>query len=200
MGQLVWIPAVGYLLGSLPVGVWAARLRGATDPRSAGSGGSGATNVLRVDGAAPAAAVLVLDVAKGAAAVLLARRLAGGVDDWTVAATAAAAVLGHLYPVFASFRGGKGVATSAGAALLLDPWAAAAGALSFMAVLAVDRRVSAGSLTAVAVFAGAILLRHGASPLLAFALAATFLVVFAHRSNIGRIAAGSEPRLFRGGR
>ena len=110
--------AVGYLLGSLPFGYWAGRLRG-IDLRLAGSGNTGATNVMRVLGLKVGVPVMALDIAKGAAAVVIARALS--TDDIVPVLAAAAAVTGHMYPLFLGFRGGKGVATGAGTMIALVP-------------------------------------------------------------------------------
>jgi len=184
---------LGFLLGSIPSGVLLARLAG-VDPRRGGSGNIGATNVARLAGLRFGIATLLADAGKGAAAVLVAR-LTG--QSETVAASAGlAAVLGHLYSPSLGFRGGKGVATSAGSLLVLVPAAALGCIATFAVVLGFDRRVSVASVSGalVAPIASG-LLQGWATPSTAAATAMALLVVTRHRSNLRRLLAGTEPRI-----
>ena len=175
-----------------------------SDVRGHGSGNPGAANMLRTFGWRPALAVLALDAAKGYGPALLAPSLLPG-DSVPAAglglAAGAAATLGHCYPLFAGFRGGKGVATATGAFLATYPAAAAGGAAVFAALLVLTRYVSAASIGAAAAMPAILLaLRHGpdggAPPsdvYLAAALAA--FIAFTHRSNLSRLRRGREPRI-----
>lgn len=196
----------GYLAGSCPTAVPISRRLYGSDVRGHGSGNPGATNMLRAFGWRPALAVLALDAAKGYIPALLASRLAGDgpVPASTLGlAAGAAATLGHCYPVFAGFRGGKGVATAAGAVLATHPGAAAGGLAVFAALLALSRYVSAASVGAAAAMPAILLALRtrpdaGAPPedvYLAAALAA--FIVFTHRSNLARLRRGREPRCLR---
>lgn len=182
--------ALGYLLGAIPFGLVLTRLAGKGDIRAVGSGNIGATNVLRAGGKGLAAATLVLDTLKATAAVLLARYLMPG----TEAFAAAGALIGHLYPVWLRFRGGKGVATFLGLLIPLFPIGAVVYAIVWLVALALIRISSvAGMLAAVsAPIAAAVLGQQALFPmLLGFAL----LVVWRHHENIARLRAGTEPRI-----
>ncbi|HUP21649.1 MAG TPA: glycerol-3-phosphate 1-O-acyltransferase PlsY [Thermoanaerobaculia bacterium] len=192
---------VAYLLGSISWSYLIVRVLRGVDIRTVGSRNPGATNVLRVAGPVPAAAALLLDAGKGAAAVVFARWLEASTP--VVAAVGVAAVLGHLYPVFFGFRGGKGVATAAGTLAMLAPWAVLCCLALFVVLVAWTRYVSVGSVaTAVAcplfvlVFG---LVGWNADPrwpwLFAGVLVIGLLIVFKHRENLGRLAAGTEKKL-----
>ena len=197
----VSVVVLAYLLGSIPFGYLIVRLRGGGDVRETGSGGTGATNVTRRAGRAAGLATLVLDALKGAAAALLARYLLAdgfGVNWWVVAA-ALAAVLGHVFPVWLRFRGGKGVATGLGVFLSLAPLAVLCALPVFVLVVWATRYVSLGSMTAAAllpVFVWLLGPRAGSGgslrPVLAAAAAGGALVIFMHRANIGRLLRGTE--------
>jgi glycerol-3-phosphate acyltransferase PlsY len=191
----VLIVAAGYLAGSLPFGYWIAR-RAGHDVRATGSGNIGATNVARVLGRGAGLATFALDAIKGAIAPA-AGFLAGAPIGWCAAA-AVAAVVGHCWPVFLGFRGGKGVATLVGAFTALDPVATSASGLVFATGLGLWRMVSVASLGLAAsliVFEG---LRHGWGDARTTAAAAgCLLVAVRHRANLGRVARGTEPRLGR---
>lgn len=185
--------AAAYLLGSIPFSFLVARRYGIADVRRTGSGNVGASNVMRVAGKAAGALAFVLDASKGAAAALLAQVLQ---PDTPLAAQAAvAAVVGHLFPVWLGFRGGKGVATGAGAFLPLAPWPTLGALASFALLLALFRYVSLASLGATLVLVAALLL-SGAPPAVAWAGAAVGALVFVrHHENIARLLAGNERRI-----
>jgi glycerol-3-phosphate acyltransferase PlsY len=183
--------AAAYLLGSIPFSYLVARRRG-IDVRTVGSGNVGATNVLRTAGRAAGLTAFALDFLKGAAATYLARTVLGG-TSWPALA-AAAAVFGHMYPVWLSFRGGKGVATGAGAFLLLVPVPTALALLAFAASAVLTRYVSVGSVLGACVLAGTSFLA-GPPPVAWSATAVALLVVWKHRGNLRRIVTGTENRL-----
>ena len=183
--------AAGYLLGSVPFGLLLTRLTGAGDLRAIGSGNIGATNVLRTGRKGLAAATLLLDLAKGFAAVVLARHFAG---DGLAAFAGAAAVLGHCFPVWLRFRGGKGVATLMGVCLGLAWPIGLAYAVVWLGMLALTRISSLGGMSAaVAAPFAALALGFQLEAAVLAALAA--LVLWLHRANIGRLREGTEPRI-----
>jgi glycerol-3-phosphate acyltransferase PlsY len=186
------LPAVAYLLGSLPFGLWLARSEG-VDLRSVGSGNIGATNVLRTTGRLLAAVVVLLDAGKGVVAVWLARSLSGEPD--VMVGCALAVVVGHVWPIWAGFRGGKGVATTAGAWSLVVPVAVVWSVVVFGSVLAMTRIVSAGSLAAAVALPIATALFDGRRVPTAGALALAALITWRHRANIVRLASWTEPRI-----
>lgn len=180
-----------YLVGAIPFGFLAGRLRG-VDVRRAGSGNIGATNVWRLLGPAMGLGVLGLDLAKGALPLFL-WRLAGGEGAWAEGALALAPVLGHVFSPFLRFRGGKGVATAAGAFFSLLPFTMPVGLASFAVAFALFRYVSLSSLSAALAVATSALLR--ASPERSLpALLAAGLIFWTHRENIRRLLRGEEPR------
>ena len=181
---------LAYLLGSVPFGIVMARLFGLGDLRRIGSGNIGATNVLRTGNRLAAFLTLVGDAGKGAAAVLIARA-ALGPDAAQVAA--AAALLGHAFPVYLGFRGGKAVATFLGTLLALAPPLGAALCLVWLATAATSRISSLAALAAAAVAPICALWLHPDAVLLASMLG--LLVVILHRANIRRLRAGEEPRI-----
>jgi glycerol-3-phosphate acyltransferase PlsY len=187
---------VAYLLGSIPFGVIIGKLWAGIDIRTVGSGNSGATNVFRTLGLAPAALVLAGDLAKGIAAVLIARLVSDSPLIASLAATAA--VAGHSWPAFAGFRGGRGVATGAGALFLLSPIAGAA-ALIGLVVVAVFRYVSLGSIVGTTAGMLAVVVLATAGKLdpayLLFGVIAAILIIARHQANIGRLLRGEEHRL-----
>src|SRR5580700_2817206 len=188
--------AAGYLIGSVPFGLIVGKAVGGLDVRDFGSGNMGTANVLRTVGARAGAITFALDVGKGAAAIGLAR--AWGADPATQAAAGLAACVGHSWPVFARFRGGKAVATAFGALVLVSPEAAAWATVGGLGALAMSHTMSVGSLTATGTATlGAGLessRRHDAVPFVFTALAST-LVIVRHSANIRRIARGEEPQL-----
>ena len=185
--------AIGYLLGSIPFGLILTRVAGRGDVRAIGSGNIGATNVLRTGSKGLAAATLILDCLKATAAILIARRLFGPDVD---AFAAAGALVGHLYPVWLKFRGGKGVATLLGILIPLLPMAAIVYAVVWIGLLLLVRISSAAGIAAAvsAPVSAALLGERSLFPmLLGFAL----LVVWKHRANLVRLKAGTEPRIGR---
>ena len=188
---------VGYAIGSLPFGVWLGRAKSGLDVRDHGSGSMGTTNVLRIAGPAAGAAVFILDVAKGGVAVVVARSL--GADEAGEIAAGLAAVVGHSWPVFAHFRGGKSVATAFGGLLVLSPVGSVTAVVGGLSALAASRRMSVGSLTATSaatVGAGAEWAagRSDGAPF-AYAVAVTALIFVRHAPNLRRLMAGTEPKL-----
>ena len=147
--RFLWIPAAAYLLGSIPFGLLLSKLFGAGDVRQAGSGNVGATNVARVAGPLAGILTLALDAAKGSAAVWLAAHFTGDSAIWMVTA-GLASLIGHCYPVWLRFRGGKGVATAAGMFLVICPPALIGSVLTFLLVVWFWRYVSLGSIAAAA--------------------------------------------------
>ena len=195
---------LAYLLGSIPFGYLLVRLSVGGDVRETGSGGTGATNVTRRAGRGVGVLTLLLDLLKGAAAVLAARALlgAGEAAQWWVCAAGAAAVLGHVFPVWLGFRGGKGVATGLGVFLMLAPLATLCAALAFVFVVWLWRYVSLGSIVAAALLPLAVwsLGALGISdrvprPLLALSILGAALIILMHRANVGRLLRGEESKL-----
>jgi acyl phosphate:glycerol-3-phosphate acyltransferase len=189
--------AVSYLLGSIPFGYLLVRIFKGEDVRASGSGNIGATNVARTSPVL-GVATLLLDAAKGLAAVLVARVLFTGPHQQLIMTTAAFfAVLGHLFPVWLKFRGGKGVATSLGAFILLTPQAILCMVVLFLLVAVAFRYVSLGSVAVAAAFpllAWAFHEYADSRQLILIALVSA-LVIWRHRQNIGRIAGGTESKL-----
>ncbi|PAL25442.1 glycerol-3-phosphate 1-O-acyltransferase PlsY [Sphingopyxis sp. GW247-27LB] len=188
--------AASYLLGSIPFGILLTRAFGAGDLRQIGSGNIGATNVLRTGRKSLAAATLVLDGAKGAVAVLLARHFLPELGDQGAMIAGAAAMIGHCYPVWLKFRGGKGVATMLGLSLALAWPIGAIFALLWIDVVALIRISSLGGMAgAVSAPIAALALGY---PVYAIGLAGLAIVVlWRHRENIARLRAGTEPRVGR---
>jgi glycerol-3-phosphate acyltransferase PlsY len=188
---LLLVALASYLLGSIPFGLVITRALGLGDLRQIGSGNIGATNVLRTGNRAAAAATLGLDAAKGAVAVLLARALVGP-DAAQVAALFA--FLGHLFPVWLQFRGGKGVATFLGTLLALA-WPVGLAACATWAATAAISRISSLSALVAAGLAPVWLLVFGRGQMLALVVILAALVFLRHGANIARLRAGTEPRI-----
>lgn len=186
---------VGYLLGSLPFGYWLVRLKLRRDVREFGSGATGATNVTRTAGWAVGLLTLALDAAKGYAAVAVAAQL-GGHDLRWMSAAAAAVILGHSYPVFLNFRGGKSVATGLGAFLYFTPLAVAAAVGIWVIAVGIWRYVALGSVLAAAAYpvCALLLYRPTVSVMLA-AVAGAVIIIVRHHSNLVRLANGTESKL-----
>ena len=183
---------IGYLLGAIPVGIFAGRALGGIDPREAGSRNIGFTNVLRVAGKVAGVVTLIGDMGKGALAVLIARHLLGVTgSDWELAA-GGAAILGHMFPVFLRFKGGKGVATAFGVLLAAD-WTVGGSLLVVWLISAAIWRISSlASLLAFGSLPFWVWLFHPNAPMAIFAISTTVLIVYGHRDNIGRLLAGTE--------
>jgi len=185
---------VAYLLGSVSFAVLLVRAATGKDIRAEGSGNAGATNVLRAYGRKLALSVALLDVAKGAAAVALVRLVTA--DPFWAAAAGFAAILGHVFPVFYGFRGGKGVATAVGAFAVLAPLALLCSLAVFIALVAATRYVSLGSVVAMALLPPvARLLFHAPRAVVTAAAATALLVLLKHLPNLKRLAHGEERKL-----
>ena len=194
----IGIPIAAYLLGSIPFGMLFTRLFGGGDVRKSGSGNIGATNVARVAGPLPAVLTLLFDIAKGAAPVWLAARLTESSATWMMIA-ALAALLGHCFPVWLKFHGGKGVATAAGAFLVLCPAALLGSIILFLLVLYFWRYVSLASIAASAAMPLLIYILwapHHAPPFIVTfgALAAAMIIIYKHDANIQRLVQGEESK------
>jgi len=187
------LPVFGYLLGSISAAIVTARLLGLKDPREVGSRNPGATNILRYGGKLAAVAVLLGDALKGVLAVLVARFVTD--DPWTIALTGGAAFLGHLYPVFFHFRGGKGVATAFGVWLAIAPITGVLMLVTWAAMAALFRYSSLAALVAIA--AGPLYLWWLAPvPAFLWVMAAMALLLFyRHRTNIASLLAGRESKI-----
>ncbi|WP_448501753.1 glycerol-3-phosphate 1-O-acyltransferase PlsY [Sphingomonas sp.] len=195
--EILWVAptlalAIGYLLGSVPFGVLLTRMAGAGDLRAIGSGNIGATNVLRTGRKGLAAATLLLDMAKGAAAVWIAGALWPGLEPLAAAGT----FLGHCYPVWLRFRGGKGVATLMGIVLALHWPLGLVFAIVWLSLLAGLRISSVAGMTA-AVSAPVTAAMTGRFDLVLLLLALALIVLWKHGENIDRLLAGNEPRIGR---
>ena len=190
----VAVVAMAYLMGSFSFGLFVAQWHGEADLRGSGSGNIGATNVARTVGRMAALITLLGDSAKGCAAVLLAQWAGNSLTASALAALAA--VLGHMFPAYYRFRGGKGVATSLGVMTPLLPWPTLGGVIIWVAVALVLRYVSVASMLAALAVPLLALLRGDPSPLVLAAVAAAFLIVGAHRTNLQRLVQGTESRLW----
>lgn len=213
---------IAYLLGSIPFGYLIVKAKEGGDIRATGSGGTGATNVSRRAGVSAGVVTLVLDALKGTAAVVVAGWILGvplvyvtsvPLDTlqnsdlsfhqayWCLWGAGIAAIVGHMFPVWLGFRGGKGVATSVGVFLVLTQGAALFAGLIFIFIVLLTRYVSLGSIIAALTIPLFILLRNLISPSPAFApvitaaTVAAALIIFAHRANIGRLIRGSENKI-----
>jgi acyl phosphate:glycerol-3-phosphate acyltransferase len=204
---------IAYLLGSIPFGYLVVRAKQGVDVRQTGSGGTGATNVSRRAGKVAGVFTLILDALKGAAAVLIGMWILGEpvgtyrtetldpTAAWSLTALALAAIVGHIFPVWLRFRGGKGVATGVGVFLVLMPAVVGVAALIFVGVVLLTRYVSLGSMIAVVSIPILVLLEHkfvsahaNFRSLITAALSGALLIVFAHRANLVRLMDGSESK------
>jgi len=183
---------LGYVLGSVPFASWVTRRQG-IELRNAGSGNPGAANVLRTAGVGPAIAVMLLDAAKGTAAVIAARVMSGNVV--IVTAAGLAAIVGHIYPAWSGFRGGKGVAASAGVFVVLAPVATAIAALVFVGTIAATRFISAGSLAGALALPVAAAISDLPEAVIGGTVLASVIVIGRHRDNLSRLMAGNERRI-----
>jgi len=191
---------LAYLIGSVPFAVVVSRVMGLQDPRSYGSGNPGATNVLRSGSKVAAALTLIGDAAKGWLAVWLAQSWEPDIGERSVALAALAAFLGHVYPLFLRFKGGKGVATALGVLLALQPWLGLATALTWL-IVAVFLRYSSLAAIVAAVFAvvfyvfGAGVAWRGSGPVGVAIGVISLLLIYRHRANLARLVNGTEPRI-----
>jgi acyl phosphate:glycerol-3-phosphate acyltransferase len=198
--QHILLLLAAYLLGTIPFGIIFARIFGARDVRKTGSGNIGATNVARVAGPIPGMLTLLADAAKGAFAVWLAAFYTQSASEWMMLA-GLSALLGHCFPVWLGFKGGKGVATALGVFAMLSPVAALSALIFFAVIVAVWRFVSLGSIAAAAAMPLLIyfLWAPGHAPPLPVifgTLFASALVIYKHDANLQRLVEGTEPRIF----
>ncbi len=184
---------LAYLLGSVPFALLIARKWGAPDLRQIGSGNLGATNVLRASGVSAGLLVAALDIGKGAVSVLLAERLNG--SGTTPAVAGLAAIVGHIYPVWLRFRGGKGVATACGVFAALAPLAVPPALVVFFVAAWLTKYISVGSVLASAALPPIAFALGSPLPVVLSAFAAAMLIVFRHRSNLARVWLGTERRI-----
>jgi acyl phosphate:glycerol-3-phosphate acyltransferase len=184
---------LAYLIGSVPFALLLARWWGVADLHQIGSGNIGAANVFRASGVKAGVLVAVLDGGKGVFGVLLAERLTG--TGAAPAAAGLAAIVGHVYPVWLRFRGGKGVATACGVFCVLTPFAIAPAVTLFVAGVWLTKYVSVGSVVASVALPPIAYLTGSSMPVVASAVAAATLIVFRHRSNLARVRLGTERRL-----
>jgi glycerol-3-phosphate acyltransferase PlsY len=189
--MLGWV-LIGYAIGSVPFAFLVARRVG-IDVRVSGSGNVGAANVLRTSGATLGLLVMVLDISKGAATVLAASAATGAIGAMAAAGTAA--VVGHIYPVWLRFHGGKGVAVAAGVFGVLAPAATLAAILVFVAAVWLTRVVSLGSIAATLMLPPLVWLFGGPLVVLSASVGSGALILFRHRSNLRRLFARSERRI-----
>jgi len=191
-----WVIAVvtAYLIGSIPFALLLARRHG-IDVRRVGSGNVGATNVLRTVGARAAIVTVLLDAGKGTMAVLVAQQLADAAVVPVLAALAA--IAGHVCPVWLGFRGGKGVATAAGAFAVLAPVALGVALLAFVVVVWLTRFVSLGSIVAALALVCVLLVTRSSFLLTSGAAIAALVIIAGHRENVARLVNGTEHRLGR---
>ena len=194
MVRTILLLAASYLIGSIPFSYLVARIFGVGDVRRVGSGNVGATNVMRSAGKTAGILAFVLDAAKGGAATFVVSSLTPG-DVLTPSLAAIAAVLGHVFPVWLQFRGGKGVATGAGAFLPLAPLAAGLSMVVFAATLAVSRYVSVSSVVAAVSLPILASLFGAPPPVWLSAALCVGVIVWKHRPNLERLAAGAERRM-----
>jgi glycerol-3-phosphate acyltransferase PlsY len=192
MMLLVWLCAA-YLIGAIPTGVILTRLTGREDIRQAGSGNIGATNVYRVAGRTLGVVTLIGDCLKGLLPVLAAQQFLQ-LDTRSVALVALVTFLGHCYPIYLGFKGGKGVATSLGIFLVLSPLAVLVALIVFLLVLGLWRYISLASVSAAAVIPFLVLFFAGAPSLFISSLIMAALVIWKHKTNIERLRSGSENR------
>ncbi len=194
----ILLVGLAYLSGSVPYGYLLVLLVARVDVRRVGSGNIGAANAARAGGRRLGALVLALDVLKAVVPVLIARRLLAGsphAEPW-VMGTAVAAFVGHLFPVWLRFKGGKGVATGLGIFLVLAPWAALAGIATYAVLYALTRISSLGSLAGTAACCAVTFGAHGLqSPVPWTGLALGLLIVLRHRENIRRLVSGDEAKM-----
>ena len=195
--QSVGIVVLAYLLGSLSFAVIVSKAMRLDDPRSYGSGNPGATNVLRSGNKRAAIFTLLLDAVKGVVAVLIARGLAErlGYGDGVVALAGLASFLGHLYPVFFRFQGGKGVATAAGVLLALNPWVGLASLGTWLVIAIATRYSSLAALVTALLAPVYVHLLHGDPQVVIAVAVMSVLLIWRHRANISKLLNGTESKL-----
>ena len=183
---------LSYLIGGIPFGYLIVRLKTGRDVRSVGSGNTGATNVLRATGRTWGVVTLALDIAKGYFCVWLMQRVTGGDEIWAGAA-AIVVMLGHVFPIYLKFKGGKAMASYVGVGLALAPWPVGVSAIVFVAAVAWRRHISLGSIAASASYPFAVwwMVRPGWATMLAVTVC-SLIVIWRHQANIGRLLAGTE--------
>lgn len=184
---------LGYLIGSLPFAVIVSKAFGLADPRSFGSGNPGATNVLRTGNKLAAALTLLGDAAKGWLAMFVVAKV--GADGTATAFAGLAAFLGHLFPVFLRFKGGKGVATAIGVLVGLDGWLAAGAALTWLATAVVTRYSSLAAIVAACVAPTLALASYGIGAVSIVVIVMCLLLIVRHKANIVRLVEGTEGRI-----
>ena len=185
--------ALSYLLGSIPFSYLVARLFGIEDIREIGSGNVGATNVMRAAGRLPGLLAFVLDAGKGAVAVAFAGRF--DTTGLLPALAVVSAVLGHIFPIWLGFRGGKGVATGAGAIAPISPYASLGAVVAFLMVLLLTRYVSLGSMVGAVVLAVLLFVAEAPSPVCVAGVVLAAIVLARHKENVERLLAGQERRI-----
>jgi glycerol-3-phosphate acyltransferase PlsY len=193
--MIVVLAALSYLIGSIPTGFLVYRAGGKGDIRDFGSGATGATNVLRLKGWRAALLVALVDIAKGFLPSFVILKLTH--DPVLAAGCASLSVIGHCYPVYIGFRGGKGVATAAGAMLAVAPLPALASLGVFLAAVGASRFVSLGSITAVLLFPAFQALFGFPGPVIAAGIPILAVILLRHSGNIGRLLTGTERKLGR---
>lgn len=181
-----------YLIGSVPFALLLARRLGTRDLRRIGSGNIGAANVLRTSGVRAGVTVMLLDIAKGAGSVMLVQRFDGGA---VMAAAGLAAIVGHVFPVWLRFRGGKGVATACGVFSVLTPVAVGPALAVFLGSVWMTRYISVGSILASVALPPIAYATGSPMPVLAVAMIASMLILVRHRTNLARVLAGTEQRI-----
>lgn len=182
-----------YLIGSIPFALLLTRRSGAVDLRRVGSGNLGAANVWRASGITAGIVVAALDIAKGAASVALAERMTG--EPASAAAAGVAAIVGHIYPVWLRFKGGKGVATACGVFSMLTPNAVPPALALFLLAVGVTKYISLGSILATLALPPMAYAMGDVASAVVAAFAAAAIVLFRHRSNLMRLIAGTERRI-----
>lgn len=198
--RIAIVLVAAYFLGSIPFGYLIVRARAGADIRETGSGGTGATNVSRRAGKGAGVLTLILDALKGVAAILIGTSILGE-SFLSITGAAVLVIIGHMYPIWLRFRGGKGVATGVGVFLVLAPLAVMMAGVIFLAIVVVTRYMSLGSITAAATTPLFVWLQHGLLspvgnlwPTMFAAIAAAALIIFAHRGNIQRLLQGTESK------
>ncbi|MBI5681757.1 MAG: glycerol-3-phosphate 1-O-acyltransferase PlsY [Deltaproteobacteria bacterium] len=183
-----------YLIGSIPAGVLVARLYGAPDPRTMGSGNIGATNVGRTAGKGAGIATLIIDILKGAVPVIIAEYFFGG-SVIIISLTAFAAFFGHIFPIFLGFKGGKGVATALGIYLSISPLQAIISLIIFILIVFVTRYVSLGSMTSSFAIIIIFLLSPSLKQYVLLSIGICLFIIISHRENIKRLLNGTENKI-----